>query len=76
MSVFRYRPPSVGFAQLSSAVNDLASGPVPAPTIGSSTVSPSSIPGAAISSIFTGDGISKHWTLLPALGTIILGALI
>jgi cathepsin D len=34
-SVFRYDPPSVGFAQLSGIANKSAVGDVPSPTIGS-----------------------------------------
>jgi len=40
VSVYRFNPPSVGFAALSSAATNLAKGPVPTPTLGSSAVQP------------------------------------
>jgi len=48
MSVYRYNPASVGFAQLSSTVQTFNNGPVPSPTIGSSPVKPSSGGGSGV----------------------------
>ncbi|KAF8331904.1 acid protease [Cantharellus anzutake] len=72
MSVFKYDPPSVGFAQLSSAARELGRNSVPTPTIGTSTVSPSDTTGAAVALL--GGSRSKYWSTLAAVGAVIFVA--
>lgn len=79
-SVFRYQPPSVGFAQLSSTAMDSsgASVAVPSPTLASTaaTVSASSTPSSTSIDVSSACILKEHsrsWALVVSITAALVG---